>query len=526
MKKLSKTAALMLAAMMAVSSVGCGENTNSGGNGGGGSTGYDSNYDNGGTVVEIKFWYSGMGVDYLEEMIQTFNQKQSKWNVKYTSSSSASSLTSTLGLEDVDTTDLYLVEKVSDTWYLEPLDGLLASTADGDSKPLKEKFEDFYLTTETSLDGNIYGLTTGGGTLGLVYNTRLFEKAGIEVTPRTSDELAAVCEKLKNVGVTPFIHFTGGGYWSYFLNVWQCQYDGFDYYLNNFYACVDTDGVSPSKKVFTTKDGRYQMLKALAKVLTPENVEAGSNSVDHITAQTMFLNADIAMMVNGAWLSNEMKSTGDMEDYSVMKNPVVSGIRDKLTTVKSDQELRSLVSAIDAVTDKTKDISEYQSGENYIVDGKEISAADWNRVEEARNTVSTAYNGQSACIPKYSTEKEGAMEFLKFYYSDEGYQIYTKHTHMLLPMELSEGEIDMSDWNMFEKTISDVFRKSKYQIGTDMKCKHKIFLNGGASPYPDSNYIVEFCTYNEGDRKTADEVWAEILKAVDKKYDTWIANIK
>ena len=35
MKKLSKTAALMLAAMMAVSSVGCGENTNSGGNGGG-----------------------------------------------------------------------------------------------------------------------------------------------------------------------------------------------------------------------------------------------------------------------------------------------------------------------------------------------------------------------------------------------------------------------------------------------------------------------------------------------------------
>ena len=519
MKNFKRVMALFLAIIMTIALVGCGED---------GKKGKKPNH-NGGKEVEISYWNSGMGTDFLDEMCKAFNEKQSEWYVYYNATASSTAVTTTYPLPDVDTTDLYMSATVSDISKMAVLDDVLESTADGDSKPLKEKFYASYLEDEKAADGHYYSLTWGGGALSLVYNKKLFSKAGIKETPRTTDELAVVCDTLLENGITPLTHYMnelGHTYWLYLDEVWQAQYDGVDYYKNHFYACTDDAGTSPSKDVLTKQDGRFQALKAMEKFVTPEYILPGSNSQDHITMQTLFLTQDIGMMVNGSWLSNEMKGTGSVEDYGVMKTPVISSITDKCTTIKSDTLLRKVISAIDAVVDGTEDISKYQSGEGYKVDGKEIAAADWDIVKTARHLVGVNYPQQTLFIPSYSDAVDGAKEFLKFYYSDEGQKIFTDHLHYTLPLNLSDGEVDRSAWNQFETEMDKVFQSAEGYISDNRRSRHDIFINGGASSYAGYNFVSYFCTSNAGERVTAEEAWNEIVKKINANYEGWLANIK
>lgn len=519
MKRMKKVFAILMAATVAVSLCACGK----------GSSG-KNNKSNGGTEVQISYWNSGLGTDYLDAMVKAFNEKQSDWYVTYTATASQDAVQAAFGEENIDKIDLYMGSKTYQVDKLEPLDDVLDSVADGDSKALKEKFKANYLDFEKANDGHYYSLTWGGGTIGIVYNKTLFEKAGITETPRTTGEMVTVCDKLYEAGFTPWTHFNAGnvsgGYWTYIQQLWQAQYDGIDYFINNFYGCTDANGNSPSKEVFTAKDGRYYTLKELAKFITPEYVMAGSNSQDHITMQTLFLNQDIGMVVNGSWMANEMESTADINGFGVMKAPVLSSITDKLETVNSDMELRKLVSAIDAVTEGTEDISQYQTGDGYTVNGKTVSAADWDYVEKARNSVATNNPSQSFFIPNYSTEKEGAKEFLKFYFSDEGYKIFTEQLHIGLPINLSEGGVETSDWNEFEKAMFAMAENVSYYVSGSSLSKHAIFTSGGASDYTNYMFIEKYCASNPSDRQTADEAWDSIMQRVEDKYDDWLSNIK
>ena len=519
MKSIKKITAVFLATVMTLSLAACG----------GGKDDEKKPNHNGGKEVEISYWNSGMGTDFLDAMCKAFNEKQSDYYVYYNATAASNAVTATYPLPDVDTIDLYMSGVINDTSHMATLDDVLESTVEGESKSIKEKFDASHLESEVDADGHYYSLTWGGGALAIVYNKKLFDKAGITETPRTTDELAVACDKLYENGITPHTHYmdeAGNTYWEYMEEVWQAQYDGFDYYKNTFYACKDASGTSPSKDVLTTKDGRYQVLKAMEKFITPEYVLPGSNSQDHITMQTKFLNDDIGMMVNGSWVANEMESTGSMDDYGVMKAPVISSITDKLTTVKSDTLLRKLISAIDAVNDGEKEISEYQSGDGYVVDGKQISAADWEYVKAARGMVAVNYPQQTLFIPSYSDVVDGAKEFLKFYYSDEGQKIFAEHLHYTLPISLSEGEIDKSEWNGFEIAMDDVFQNAGTCVSQYIKNRHDIFINGGAKPYASYNFVVLFCAANAADRVTADEAWDEIVKKIDNGYKGWLSNIE
>lgn len=511
---LKKSLAVLLAVAMLAILTACG----------GGS---DKKAANSATDIEISYWNAGLGSKWLEEMVNEFNNSQSKYHATFHASANMNSASATYGI-DGDTVDLYFLLMRGDKSQMEPLDDLLNTTIDGESKPIIEKFNSGYLSMVKASDGHYYELSYGGGVVGLVYNKEHFKKAGITQLPRTTNELAIAADKLKSKGYKPFCHFASGGYWPFFSEMFLSQYEGNDYYINNFYACKDTAGNSPSKEIFTAKDGRYQALKVYEKIITPEYIMSGSNSIDHTSAQTQFLNGSASMMVSGSWLTNEMSGSKEkMKNFAMMRSPVISAITNKCTTIKGDGELRKVISAIDAVADGDKKIEDYKSGNDYVVDGITVSAADWENVTNARFSVPTNFSGHCASIPKYSNCKEGAEEFLKFFYSDKGYNIYTGTVKAPLPYTLSSGDVaDISKFNDFEKSQFKMFAEAKITPTEYIASKHRIFTDGGASSFCGVDYISLLCASNKGDRKTVNQIWDSIQQKVNDNYDTWLADIK
>ncbi len=483
------------------------------------------------TDIQIAYWNSGYGTEWLDAMVEAFNEAHPEYHAYYKATADDATIMGTLGKKDVDTVDIYMGLNSYDTTYLEPLDSLYETVCEDDSKKLIEKFNEEYLALTKNADGHYYGIPFAGGIMGIIYNKDLFEQAGITQVPRTTDELAAVCDELYNNDIPSTVHFTSasGGYWEFITEAWIAQYCGMDYYMNNLYACVDEEGNSPSKDVLMNKeDGRYQVLSAYEKFITPDYVLAGSNTNDHVTSQTMFVNGKAAMMANGSWLTNEMSMNENMDSFAWMRTPILSSVKEKLQSVTSERALRELVSAIDSVTDGEKQASDFEKDGGYDIAGNVISKEDWDYIADARNALSISYSAQPCLIPNYSNAKEGAMKFLEFMYSDKGYKIYTDTLHTILPMSMSEGEVDSSDWKPLEQQLVTFYDNASYFVSSNNSKRHDIYINGGASLFPGrTNFVNYFCNKNAADRMTADEAWEFMMKTVEDNYEkSWLLNIK
>lgn len=519
MKKSVKLLSLLLILVLSTTCfVGCG----AGGN-------QSNKVKEGQTEINIAFWNSGTGVEWLNNLIEAFEKKYPEYVVSHVDSGSTDAVRATYGKPDIDTYDLYMCGKgVYNTTYAEPLDDLLDRTAEGDATTLREKFNEDYLLYEKATDGKVYSLTYGGGVLGFVYNKDMFEKAGVDTLPRTTDEFTAICDLLYSKGYTPLAHFQDGGYYNYLDQAFMVQYSGTDYVLNRFWLSTDENGKSPSKDVFKEKDGRYYGLKACEKFLTPEYTLLGSNTKSHTEIQTEFLMGKAAMMFNGSWMMNEMKNIDSVVEIGEMKPLVLSAMIDKLNTVKNDKLLRAVITAVDQVADGEKQLSDFASGDEYVVDGQTISKEDWERISSARYTVPANYAGQSAWIPNYSEDKEAAKKFLEFMYSDAGYKIMVETNQMALPMKYSDGsEIDTTGWTEFEKFQAEILDSATGIASPFYSGRHRIFTDGGATYLAGVNYVEKFTAQNKADRMTANQVWDFITQKVDDNFENiWLKNIK
>jgi len=506
MRKGRKIVAVLLTAVLAISCLaGCGENKK-------------GKSEGGAKNIEISYWNAGMGSEWIDNVIAAFEAKYPDYHVSYSASAAQESYKAAFGMPEADTVDLYMGTYQDQQEYLEPLDDVLDTTVEGESKSIREKFNEEYLQLEER-DGKYYSLSIGGGIVGFVYNKEMFDAAGISQLPRTTNELALVASTFTDGGTPAFCHFKTRGYWHWLADLWAAQYEGYDYYLNTLYK-------NPSKETLTVKDGRYQALKVLEQLITPGSTLQGSNSASHIEIQTRFLEGKCAMMVNGSWLSNEMPEDKTIDKFVMMKTPVISSITDKLETVKSETLLRNVIAAIDNVTDGTESADTYKKGDDYEVGGTKVSATDWDYIKNARNSYPSSYSGNVAFIPTYSDAIEGAKLFLKFLYSDEGYKIYTDTTHVTLPLGLSEGEIDTASWNVFEQNQVDLFALMEQDVTKDVRSASRIYSIGGGDIFGAYNFVAPLCTNSEADKKDADAMWNEIIGIITDNYDDWVANVK
>lgn len=80
-------------------------------------------------------------------------------------------------------------------------------------EPLPDSlFENAYFPDQRAWEGKRYAITTGVNTMGIVYNKKAFQKAGITKVPTTLDELYQAAQKLKDAGIIP-LYMNYGAQW-------------------------------------------------------------------------------------------------------------------------------------------------------------------------------------------------------------------------------------------------------------------------------------------------------------------------
>ena len=476
--------------------------------------------------IQLKFWDSGLGKVGIERVVKEFNNKQSKYKV-WLDPFSATSTGAQFGQEDIDTNDIYMIGISAGTEkilldYAEPLDEVLDYTPAGETGKIINKFPSSYLSAVKSKDNHYYKLSWGGGNYGIAYNTNIIDGVNYPI-PKTTKELEEVAmmlyeaRQLDSSAPAAFMNTEEkGDNWKYVLTTAHAQYDGLEYYNGTFLPLKADDGTLNSKDVLLKEDGRKKALEAYATIITPEYSYNGSLGFSYMDAQTMFINGKAAMMPNGTWLLNEMSS--NKTNFSMMKVPVISSIIEKCTTIGDDMELRALITAIDG-QDEIENVA--LTGAGY-----DVNETDRETIWDARKLIHANYDCHAAFIPKYSNAKEGAKEFLKYFYSDEGMTLYVSSSKNPQVFTLSDGRtFDMTGWTKWQKTAQEMVYGSDFLFEIHSSLSN-IFISGGAKPFANQSiYITNaFANNNPKDRKNASDVWTTIRNYHNSVWSTYKSN--
>lgn len=465
-------------------------------------------------TIKITLWESGWGSEWLKAMAEEFEKDNPEYKVKWDASASGGDITNLLPNPDQHDYDIIMGCNTDPSLYAsyyEILDDVVNSKYKNESKTIGEKIGPELLSMLETKDGHYDKLCFGAGYYNIIYKTDVFTKYEYEV-PNTTDELVALVEQM-NGDVVPFIHFQNGGYWHAMLWTWAIQYAGSE----NFYDMSKNPTLAA---LVDDKNGIPQGLEVMGSLLNNiKNYYLGSSGLEFTQAQSQFLapadklgGVEIAMMVNGAWMENELKNSEDKlnDNISAMKTPVVSSIIEKCETIEDDATLSAVIDAVD------KGKTSYEG----------VSAEDFELIRVARGVEVTNAPGLEMCIPNYSTEKEGAKQFLRFFYSDKGLKIWFEKTHIRQFADFDDSSIslDTSNLSKFEKSQFALARKSVPVAEGRTHASHDIFVLGGAdlvAGYAAPGYAAALV---QATPEKAADIWKAVKANQNKNWNSYWTN--
>ena len=495
------------------------------------------------TVEDTKNLYimvvnRGYGVDWLKKIAAKFEEKTGV-NVEVTQTSDETKLLSEMrkGPTGTDTDIFFAVNDSHETKYTyenmwdEYPEGLLDLTylyvngkVDGEDTTFGNKMIDSFrenINMGTEDAPKYYTSLWSASVMGMTYNIDVLNELfpdGYEL-PRTSDELEAFAASVKAANGTAFVFPGQSDYFSASMFYpWWAQYEGYERY-KNFYLGLAWDEAYEqyilSKDIFN-QQGRLEALEAIQNLIDYDKGYYYTNGLSYdntnfLDLQMMYLTKEnkIAMMPNGDWLYNESSFDGACE-FGMMKTPVISSITDRLTTVKTEEALRTVIDYVDG--DTSVDVSAY--------DVKDIE-----EVRIARNMSACLGLSHISYSPAYTNAKTNVYKFYQYLASDEAIKIFKDEvTGGFMPFKSDYSNI--TTLSKFEQDISSIINDLVYAGSLRMG---EIIYKGRVSPIyftedqtaPD-RYLAapkSSSTYKTAqelfDRyKYTDSEWKEVLRLI------------
>lgn len=219
----------------------------------------------------------------FKELIKKFNEQYPNVTINYQSvpfdqaqNKFKTAAESGSGAPDILRAEVAWVPEFASLGYLYALDGT----------PLLE--DNNFLETPLSsdeYDGKTYGVPQVTDTLGLMYNKKLFAKAGIESAPTTWDEVTEDAKLLKEKAGVDGIYLNAAGY---FMLPFMYGEGG---------DLVDTD----AQKIVVNSDANVAGIK-VAQDMVKSGVAAKPDANDSYgTMMTLFKAGKVGMIMNGPW---------------------------------------------------------------------------------------------------------------------------------------------------------------------------------------------------------------------------------
>ena len=498
MKNIKKIASLMMALLLLLSMAACGEKE----------TFDPNNIEEDNTTLDIMCLHKGYGFQWLTALKEGFEAANPGVEVKITTISKNDIIRGDVRNYKKSEIDLYfdiyatgmggLVQEYS-SYYggkqaLRPLNEVLATQIPGEGITVADKLHDTMLAsyraegrdTADTADDVYYGLPYMQGAMGLYYNETVINEAlgeGNWKLPNTTDELIALCERLKEAGCYMLVPGELDQYTrTLFIPNWA-QYEGFENWLK-FYEGVgydkDRSRESQLSSLIYMQQGRLESLKVAYDLISPENgfvlsnsAEIGTNNLNDYQKRFVNPKNKLALYPCGDWLMQELKDnsgeTGDASVIKMMKTPVISSIIDSVNGYSADQEARLPNISDDATLSAVID----------YVDGKVdtlpagVTDSEVAFVKQARNTVSSQADMHMVYAPEFSDAKALANKFLVYMASNEGIQTLKDHcVGGFAPYKYEYQNLSVTEQSIYDATKEGVF------VG-DYKF-HELFFFAGA----------------------------------------------
>lgn len=494
-------------------------------------------------TLRIQIYYGGYGTKWLQEdMVKLYQEKypDQKVDVRvvYKQSDALEELKS-----GASTTDLYFARgdmfrfviqptNLFGTQYetlIEDITDIYNEVLPGESVTMKEKMDESfseYAGVEKADGTHYYTAPWAIGQNGLIRNNAIWkEEWG---TPRTTDELFDVLDKIKSEGNYPIIFsLNEGQYWDAFYHIWFYQYEGYQNYLN-FFNGIDALGRENQPEIFLY-EGKLESMKVVSRILNPDNGywdTSRCGSISFTSAQQYFLDGTYnnPLTCNADWMNYELIDGGNSSsdiNVEMIKTPVVSALGTKLGI--TDKTLAEIVDYVDGTTDAAPSFS---STEGYT--NEEVI----DRVREARGMNPTSSSMHNAWIPIYARNKDAAKRFIQLMATDEGIETFVKATcGYLLPYKYDYSTLE-SVMSPFIKSTNEKIIASFASQEDDERIipvyisKSRLWALGGLSVNGNNlngSIISRFCAINPADRKTAEQIFEEDYNGVKSRWSSYLA---
>lgn len=446
-----------------------------------------------GQTLKIMLYAKGYGTDWLTAMEKAYEEKNPGVNVEVSLVNSSEVVKADIKNSEFCDTDLYfdivensgqyLVEEYKYAYEndqaLLDLTELYNTQIPGEDITLGEKMNASirYASitggreTEDEADDSFLFMPYVTGAMGLYYNETVINNAlgeGNWKVPNTTDELYELCKKLKEKKCEILLPGALDGWTSSLWLSWWAQYEGTTNY-RKFYDAIGFESNSgmeaENSAAIFEQPGRLEALKvsedliAYEKGFAPKNaVEINVNNLNEYQTRFTLQKNNFAFYAMGDWLMQELENNTTVPSDSVikmMKTPVISSIidstdsysRDKakrLPNVKSDEMLSQVIDYIEGRGELPQGVTE-----------EEVAI-----VKEARATVGGKALEHVAYIPTYSNAVDLAKDFLLFFASNEGVQIFKDNC--IGGFAPFEYDYDTSKFTVTEVSVYEATKNANY----------------------------------------------------------------